>query len=359
MLERFAAYICSKGVGLVNKEIIMKAFKIDHKSIIGLFVAVVFCLWIVPTAFGQTERLSAVQYTSPKGWTKSAKEHAVVFSEVNQATGNFCFITLYRETGSSGSPQKDFASEWDLRAVKPFGAEADPKTVTEPDHGWTAIAGGSQIDFNGNKAFAFLTVLSGFGKTVSVLGILNDESYLPQLQAFVETMDVDKTVAAQASPSAPATTTALRYDDFGRLIIPLPTRQLTLDDLAGQWGESDGINTRYVYRDSGNYAGTDSLHYKSKMTFTSDGGYANDFYAIQNGKMIKEKSGGTIAVNGRVISIRLRNTAKYVIRGWIELPDMTILEVCGPWYDDDVIPQEIFSNPAQGANLNKKWIRKK
>jgi hypothetical protein len=59
-----------------------------------------------------------------------------------------------------------------------------------------------------------------------------------------------------------------------------------------------------------------------------------------------------------VISIGLKNSAKYVIRGLLVLPDMTILEVCGPWYDDDVIPQEIFSNPLQGANLNKKWARK-
>ena len=38
---------------------------------------------------------------------------------------------------------------------------------------------------------------------------------------------------------------------------------------------------------------------------------------------------------------------------------MTILEVCGPWYDDDVIPPDIFTNPDQGANLDKKWVRKK
>jgi len=35
------------------------------------------------------------------------------------------------------------------------------------------------------------------------------------------------------------------------------------------------------------------------------------------------------------------------------------MEVCGPWYNDDVIPEEIFTNPLQGANLNKKWARKK
>jgi hypothetical protein len=33
--------------------------------------------------------------------------------------------------------------------------------------------------------------------------------------------------------------------------------------------------------------------------------------------------------------------------------------VCGPWYDDQAIPAEIFSNPNQGANLNSRWVRKK
>ena len=48
-------------------------------------------------------------------------------------------------------------------------------------------------------SFAFLTVISGFGKTVSVLGVLNDDSYLAPLTAFVEQMVIDK---AAAPPSA-------------------------------------------------------------------------------------------------------------------------------------------------------------
>jgi hypothetical protein len=169
-------------------------------------------------------------------------------------------------------------------------------------------------------------------------------------------MDMDKTVAAA---TAPASVTAPLRDDSGRLIIQLPTRQLTIADLAGEWGQNDGINTRYVYRDSGVYAGADSLHFTNKMTLTAQGGYLNDFFAIQNGRKIKEDTSGSFAVSGRVLVIKDRNVRKYVIRGWLELPDMTILEVCGPWYNDDVIPAEIFTNPDQGANLNSKWVRKK
>ncbi|HEV7891978.1 MAG TPA: hypothetical protein VGP08_15140 [Pyrinomonadaceae bacterium] len=330
----------------------------SRKMFVSVFVGLFVSLFIARAVVAQTEKLGLVQYTPPQGWVKSAKEHAVVFSDVNQAAGRFCFITLYSAGSSTGDPKSDFAREWNVRVVQPWGTAADPKTETVPDNGWTVVAAGAPIDFSGNKAFAFLTVVSGFGKTVTVLGVLNDDSYLAPLQAFVGKLDIDKT-NTPAVDTAPTAKPALQYDDYGHLIIPPPARQLTLADLAGQWGESEGINVRYVDRYSGTYAGADSLHYKIKMTFTAAGGYYDDFYAIQNGKMIKEKAAGSVAVNGRVLVIKDTNLRKYVIRGWLELTNMTIMEVCGPWYNDDVIPDEIFTNPAQGANLNKKWARTK
>ena len=330
---------------------------------IGLLVAI-FSL----ATLAQTEKLGMITYSAPSGFTKSAQAHAVVFSQLDQAKGNFCFITLYAAGTGSGSAQQDFASSWKTRVVDPWGGPANPKTETVPDNGWTAIAGGAPIDFQGNKAFAFLTVISGFGKTVSVLGVLNDDSYLAPLQTFVEKLDIDKAVVAAGVPSGTSTDSVSgsasvpgppKVDDYGHIIVTPPTRQLTLADIAGQWGENEGINIRYVNRYSGTYAGADSLHYRSKMTFTAAGEYYDDFYAIQNGKMIKEKSAGSVSINNRVLTLHTSNPSRYVIRGWLDLPDMTILEVCGPWYMNDPIPQEIFNNPAQGANLNKKWVRKK
>lgn len=336
----------------------MKLYKFFIICVVGLMGSQI--------ALAQQEKLGAITYASPAGFTKTAQEYAVVFSRLDQAKGNFCFITLYAAGASEGSAQKDFAREWRVRVVEPWKGEANPKTETVPDNGWTAIAGGGLVDFQGNKAFAFLTVISGFGKSVSVLAILNDESFLPAFQTFVERMDIDKTPTAAAAapmPVASASGSASvpgppSVDAYGHIIVTPPTRQLTLADIAGQWGENDGINITYVNRYSGTYAGTDSLHYRSKMTFTAAGGYYDDFYAIQNGKMIKEKTAGSISINGRVLTLHTSNPSRYVIRGWLELPDMTILEVCGPWYED-AIPQEIFTNPAQGANLNRKWVRKK
>src|SRR6185369_483067 len=59
--------------------------------------------------------------------------------------------------------------------------------------------------------------------------------------------------AAQVRP--PVTTSG------GKLVIPPPTRTIVVADLAGEWGITEGINTTYVDRYTGVYAGTDSLHF--------------------------------------------------------------------------------------------------
>jgi hypothetical protein len=172
----------------------------EPKTLSIVIICLSLCLFAPLSVLAQTERLGVVRYTPPKGWTKTQKENVVTFSEINQASRRFCFITLYGATPSVGTPQKDFAKEWNNLVVTPWSAEPNPKTETQTVDGWTAIAGGTAIDFQGNKAFAFLSVLSGFGKTVSVLGILNDDSYLIPLQAFVEKMDIDKSIANVQPP---------------------------------------------------------------------------------------------------------------------------------------------------------------
>lgn len=282
--------------------------------------------------------------------TKTLKENVVAFSELNK-TGTYCIITLYGATPGTGNPTSDFTREWNNLVVKTMKAEASPQTETTAADGWTAIAGGAEVESEAGKAAGFLTVISGFGKTVSILAVFNDPAYVKQVDAFISAIEMDKTTAPAAAVPAFVN---------GKLVIPLPSRQLTAADLAGEWGEdAQRISTTYVYRSSGNYAGTDSLAFRSKMSFTRNGGYLNDFFAIRNGQKEIDKSVGTFAINGRVLSIKHKGTAKYVIRGWLELPDMTIMRVVGPWFDDGVIPDNIFTNPEQGANLNKDWVRKK
>ncbi len=239
--------------------------------------------------------------------------------------------------------------------------EISPKTDTTVADGWTILAGGSAVESGAGKAVAFLTVISGSSRTISILAVFDDPVYLKQISSFISAIDVDK-------PAAPANNTAsasaATFDSSGRIIVPAPTRQLTLAYLAGEWGEATGnISTAYVYRDSGASAGTDSWHFSSKWTFKASGTWSNDFFEVRNGRGNADVTGGPLSVVGRVIYMkRPKSTAKYVIRGWIELPNMTILRVTGPWYEDvdgrnDEIPERSFTDPEYGFSAN--WVRKK
>ncbi len=182
------------------KEKIMKIFTIRCRLTLGLLAALSFSLCLQQPAFCQTEKLGLVKYTPPKGWTKilpkgktTAQENLVQFSHVNEATGKFCVITLYGATTGKGDPDKDFDSEWNNFAVKPFKAAANaPRVPVLSVEGWTLISGAGEVEVKGRTTKILLTVFSGFGKAFSVLVLTDDRSYKPQVQAFIESFVLDK-----------------------------------------------------------------------------------------------------------------------------------------------------------------------
>ena len=326
-----------------------------------LFVFAAVCAFAPPPALCQTEKLGIVQYMPPKGMTKTLKDNVVAFSEFDQVTGKYCIITVYGATPGTGSAQGDFRREWNNLVVKTLDkAQADPRTDTSMADGWTILAGGSPVESGAGKAIAFLTVISERSRTVSILAVFNDPAYVKQVDTFISAIELEKVAATVGNVTAASNQPTL--DSDGNLFIPQPTRQLTLDDLAGAWGDNPGrIATTYVDRTSGVYVGTDSLHFTNKWTFDSSGRAANDFFEVRNGKKLSDNTSGRITIEGRLLSIRQKNTAKYVIRGWLELPNMTILKIAGPWFDDQEIPERVFNDfgPDSRFILTTKWVRTK
>ena len=325
----------------------MKIFKISQRMLLVLFATLTLCFFYPHRAYCQTEKLGVVTYTAPTGFTKTTKENIVAFTNVDAATGKFCIITLYGATPGTGTPAGDFKREWANIVLKNMKADAAPQTETDTDKvtGWVATAAGSQVESEAGPALALLTVITGGGRTVSILGVFNDPSYAAPLAAFSKSIDLGKAVADAPAPPI--------QNGSG------PLRQLTIADIAGEWGEASGFNTRYVDRATGVYAGADSVHFTQKMTFTSSGGFADDFFGLSNGRKITGSTTGTVTIVGRVLTIKRKGLAKYVIRGWQEFANITVLNVCGPWYDDQPIPESVFTVPDSSVNLDKTWIRKK
>ena len=294
----------------------MKKSKTICRVIFGLFIAQILCLIIPKTIFGQTETLDIIQYTPPAGWTKTYKEGAVVYSDINKTKDGYCVLTIYSSTASAGSPQKDFTNEWNALVVKPFKAETNPKTESQTDpQGWTGTVGGSQFATDdGLKGIAILTVYSGFGKTASILAIFNDEPYLAKVDAFVAGVKLDKTKAlaktpppVQNDPSNLTTRDPFPDKPFRSPQEPLagPLKMsITMADLAGTWSEGGANVISYVHPGTGNYGGTDTTFFSEWYTIKPDGSFTSSFQGRTANHTVREKSSGTIILDGGYIIVK-------------------------------------------------------
>ncbi len=142
----------------------------------------------------QTETFDIATYTAPANFTKGAKSGVLLFTNTNTSTGAFCIIAIYPSAASAGNEKKDFANEWAALVVTPYKAEANPKTetLTNPA-GWKAVAAAAPIKIGDADAYSILTVFSGFGKKLSVLTTLNDQSYIGIVDSLLQNIQLDKT----------------------------------------------------------------------------------------------------------------------------------------------------------------------
>jgi hypothetical protein len=336
------------------------------RRILATSFAVIVFVSTAQSLIAQSEKLGIVNYSPPPGMAKRIKENVVTFSRIDAASGKYCLLTLYGPTPGTGTPAGDFTRDWNNVVLKNMTANKNPRTEVQKDGEWTAVSGGSEVESTElGKAVAFLTVISGLRTAVSVLAVFNDPGCAKPVDELVASIHIDK-----PAPPAPANNTVvssgpLALDTDGHIIMPEPTRAFTVADLAGVWEEGSRSSTSYVFRATGDHAGTDSLAIRITRTIRSDGSFSSDFFSIRNGKKERDITTGRITIVGRVLTVHRTNsptTDKYVIRGWLETPTTTILRLAeGPWHNDDVIPQDRFTDFSDFGRFFPKthWIRKK
>lgn len=298
-----------------------------------------------------------VTYTAPKGFKVVERKETVELTKASATS--YCIVAITSSTPASSNLEASFAAEWEAVAlILAIDAVDAPEPTTRNVGNTRAAVGSAPSTVGGQPISAMLIVLDAGASVISMVVVTPTEEAFKAYEAEVERMLSGLVVKrVERTEDAPAGVVAAEPQTAGG--IPAPTRTITVADLAGEWGYNSGITTtRYVDRYTGTYAGSESLHFTTKWTITKQGGIFLDFFGIQNGKKISEKSAGTVMLAGGVLVIKMSNTQRYVLRGWLETPEMTIMTLNGPWYDDP-IPENIFTNPEQGRNLDKNWVRKK
>ena len=288
-------------------EIIMKYSNI----ILALLIGQVFCLG--NAIFAQTERLEGVRYTPPKGWVKTEKQGAVTYTDINKATNAFCILTVYGQRAGTGDEQRDFAAKWSEWVVTPFSAGSTPKSEMQatPD-GWQAVSGGSQIDIQGVKALAVLTVVSGHGRAAGILAIFNDESYLPKIQVFLDGIKLDKDMVPVTStksdeladpfPDQPGY--APQKPLLGKL-----KRSIAVADLVGKWDLGAGSVQRYIDSVTGDYAGTTVSFFGESYSIRGDGTFDYLFVGRSSNRTVRETDSGSVTLSDGYVTLNFKGRA--------------------------------------------------
>jgi len=170
----------------------------DKKKKIVLFLALA---GMAKGLMAQTETFDIMTYTPPKGWKKEIKTSVVNYTILDSAKNAYCIIGVYASRPSSGDAVADFTSEWSDLVVKPFGADADPKTenIVTGD-GRNAIAGFSKFKNQGVDNAVLLTSFSVFGKAVSVVALMNSLDFQADVQKFVDGITFNSPPATPANP---------------------------------------------------------------------------------------------------------------------------------------------------------------
>lgn len=257
------------------------------KIILALFIVQV----VASAIFSQTEKVDIIEYTPPNGWTKTPKDGLMVYNNYDKATGGFCLLTVYQSIASAGSADKDFVNSWNERVAQPFKADANPKTETQTQDGWTSVTGAAQIESDGGKSAVLMTVVSGYGRTASILAIFNNQEYVPQIDAFMAGIKMNKAKAiAEAKP--PSTNN--------------PAVGSSSNSIVGTWGEGT----------SGGAIGYGTNASQKQYTFNADGtysfaysgwsgtvGYAGAFH-------IQVRESGIYKIDGDLITITPRRSSK-------------------------------------------------
>jgi hypothetical protein len=154
-----------------------------------------FCMIVLAAhaLYGQPrESFDIASFISPKGWKKENNNTAVSYVVTNNISREWCRLTVFKSTGSSGNATTDFDHEWETLVTKQYQGTTKPLSETSTEDGWTAQSGVSKFIFQGNECFVLLNTISGYGKELSVMVTMNGQEFMGDVERFLSSIDLQK-----------------------------------------------------------------------------------------------------------------------------------------------------------------------
>lgn len=169
-----------------------------------LFFILLFLL--ATSCLAQKTIFDIASFTEPAAWKKADAGGVVVYTGIDNSKGRLCILSIYKSTSGSGDPNTDFVREWDTKVVKKFGCSSTPQIQNgDPKSGWQSHIGVDTFSQKGRKMMVILTTLTGINKTISLLAITNDKSYISDLDNFYKSLEIINPQPADNNTGTPTT----------------------------------------------------------------------------------------------------------------------------------------------------------
>ncbi|MBX2946865.1 MAG: hypothetical protein KF725_13605 [Cyclobacteriaceae bacterium] len=156
------------------------------------------------------ETFDIITFTPPKGWQRESTNNVVSFVITNNKTGNWSRLSVYKSIISNRTPAADFDHEWNELVTKVYQGSTKPVPETSVEDGWTAHSGVSPFTWQGKSSLILLNTISGYGREVVITVTMNSQTYMSHIQAFLNSIDLQK---PSQSPSSTVPAPTLTQSD--------------------------------------------------------------------------------------------------------------------------------------------------
>lgn len=238
------------------------------------------------TSFSQNQTFDITTYTAPKGWVKEVKEASTIYTISDKQKNNWCRIFIIKSTVSKGSIEADFESEWQELIIKNYHPVDKPQVNEVQETKWWKIKSGvGKFTFSNADAIVFLSTMSGNQRCASIVAITNSQDYLPQIQIFLASVDLEKSG-----------------------INPSPTIANNDSSIVATWSK--------VASDQGSVMANNAVagYIMRQYTFNKNGTYWHLIKTFSNfSDLLLTKENGTYQVIGNNITVTPQKT---VIESW-------------------------------------------
>ncbi|MFT3827421.1 MAG: hypothetical protein QM731_26095 [Chitinophagaceae bacterium] len=157
-------------------------------------------LFLKMAASAQENNFGIINYTVPTGYQLIKNDNVLTYYTENKSTGAYCNFFIYSLAPGQGSVETDFDYAWTNQVQKPFKVTGTatrlPVAIIK---GWQFLLGNTRYTDNGVATLAMLITFSGENKMQSVCILSNSDKYKTDIENFIASIDVSRSIAAPAS----------------------------------------------------------------------------------------------------------------------------------------------------------------